>query len=75
MLAILAGCTQDEIKDSLGFWMSNRAGDVEPTLDIQDKKIPQKMRKKMANEPVLALWAFCSQTPPFLCLLHGGTGQ
>ena len=34
MLAILAGCTQDEIKDSLDFWMSDRAGDVEPTLDI-----------------------------------------
>ena len=34
MLAILAGCTQDEIKDSLDFWMSDRAGDVEPTLGI-----------------------------------------
>ena len=34
MLAILAGYTQDEIKDSLDFWMSDRAGDVEPTLDI-----------------------------------------
>jgi hypothetical protein len=43
----------------------------------EEKKIPQKMRKKwqrkkMANEPVLALWAFCSQNLP-LSLLHGGT--
>ena len=41
MLAILAGCTPDEIKDALDFWMSDRAGDVEPTLDflgIEDAK-------------------------------------
>jgi hypothetical protein len=34
MLAILGHCTPDEIKDALDFWMSDRAADVDPTLDI-----------------------------------------
>ncbi len=40
-LAVLGGCSVDEIKSSIDFWMSDRAGDCTTfleNLDIQDEK-------------------------------------